>query len=280
MTKPALPQPKPSEVEVPLHQPIAVFDAGIGSYAIVAEIQKHLPKQDIIYFADRASFPYGAKSREQLLSIMRETIRFLEAYEPSAIVIASNAPSIMVMDEVRQSCSIPLFGVFPPLKEAIATSSSGHVGIMGVRSLVESETLVRFVRDHADAPENVALINASSMVDLVESGAFLFSPAETQRTVSRFVDQLFQRYPRIDVLTLSSTHLPWLLSFFEAARPGCRFLDPAEDIVAGIGAGTVGNGIIRGLVTEDETYDLVTFRRMLRHIGIDIPLEAVRLSRS
>jgi glutamate racemase len=272
--------PQSQSRETHLHQPIAVFDAGIGSYAIVAEIQKRLPKQDIIYFADRASFPYGAKSREQLLSIMRETIRFLEVYEPSAIVIASNAPSIMVLDEVRQFCSLPLFGVFPPLKEAIATSSSGHVGIMGVRSLVESETLVRFVRDQVDAPENVALINASPMVDLVENGAFLFSPAETQRAVSRFVNELFQRYPLIDVLTLSSTHLPWLRNFFEAARPECRFLDPAEDIVAGIGAGTAGNGTVRGLVTEDEIYDLATFRRMLGHIGIDIPLEAVRLWRS
>ena len=55
-----------------MHKPIAVFDAGIGSYAIVAEIQKQLPKQDIIYFADRASFPYGNKKRDQLLTIMQK----------------------------------------------------------------------------------------------------------------------------------------------------------------------------------------------------------------
>jgi glutamate racemase len=261
-----------------VHRPIAVFDAGIGSYAIVTEIQKRLPMQDIIYLADRASFPYGEKGREQLLSIVRETISFLETYDPSAIVIASNAPSIMVLSEVRTHCSVPVFGVFPPLKEALAASASSYVGIMGVRSLVESETLTQFVRNHSIKPEKVALINASPMVDLVENGSFLFSPVETQAAVTRFVDQVFQRHPLIDVLTLSSTHLPWLRPFFERACPGCRFLDPAEDVVAGIGAGTAGTGIVRGLVTEDESYDLETFRRMLSHIGIDIPLQLVRLS--
>ncbi len=36
-----------------MHRPIAVFDAGIGSYTIVAEIKKTMPRQDIVYLADR-----------------------------------------------------------------------------------------------------------------------------------------------------------------------------------------------------------------------------------
>ncbi|RCS21378.1 Asp/Glu racemase [Phyllobacterium salinisoli] len=258
-----------------MHKPIAVFDAGIGSYAIVAEIQKRLPKQDIIYFADRASFPYGNKDRERLLAIMRKTIAFLESSAPSAIVVASNAPSIMMLDEIRQYSSVPLFGVFPPLQEALAASASGHVGIMGVRSLVDSKALRLFVQRHTAATNNVAMINASPMVELVETGSFLFSPAETQIAVTAFVDEVFRQYPTIDVLTLSSTHLPWLRPFFETARPGCRFLDPAEKIVADLGEGTTGTGQVRGMVTEGGNYDLETFRRMLAQIGVEIPLEPV-----
>ncbi|MDH6230563.1 glutamate racemase [Mesorhizobium soli] len=116
-----------------LHRPVAVFDAGIGSYAIVAEIQKAFPRQDILYLADRASFPYGSKSRSELLSIMRGTIAVLGTYGPCAIVIASNAPSIMVLDELREDATIPLFGVFPPLQKALGLSRTGQVGIMGVQ---------------------------------------------------------------------------------------------------------------------------------------------------
>lgn len=258
-----------------MHQPIAVFDAGIGSYAIVAEIHKRLPQQDIVYFADRASFPYGSKGREELLAVMNRTLRFLEGYIPSAIVIASNAPSIMVLDDVRQNTLVPLFGVYPPIEEALAMSASGKIGIMGVHSLIESSPLKQFIARYAPNPDNVSLINASSMVELVENGAFLFDPKATQKAVTSFIDGVFRQHSDIDTLTLSSTHLPWLRSFFEAARPSCRFLDPAESIVAGLGDGTPGTGQIQGLVTESEAYDVETFRRMLQQFGVDIPLEVV-----
>ncbi|MGM0544513.1 MAG: glutamate racemase [Pseudomonadota bacterium] len=258
-----------------MHQPIAVFDAGIGSYAIVAEIHRRLPKQDIVYFADRASFPYGSKGREELLAVMQRTLRFLERYAPSAIVIASNAPSIMVLDDIRQNTLMPLFGVYPPVEEALSMSASGKVGIMGVHSLIESSSLKQFIARHASHSDNVSLINASSMVELVENGAFLFDPSATQKAVTAFIDDVFRQHPDIDTLTLSSTHLPWLHPFFEAARPSCRFLDPAESIVAGLGEGTQGTGRIQGVVTESEAYDVETFRYMLRRFGVDIPLEVV-----
>lgn len=260
-----------------MHAPIAVFDAGIGSYAVVAEIHARLPRQDILYLADRASFPYGGKDRAELLATMRRTIRFLEGFAPSAIVIASNAPSIMVLDELRAETATPLSGVTPPLAEALAASRSGRVGIMGVHSMVNSDLLRRFVARHTAEPEAVALIDASPMVARVEDGSFLFAPEETQAAVSEFVAAIFRDRPAIDVLTLSSTHLPWLRRFFEAARPDCRFLDPAAAIVAGLGAGTPGEGRIRALVTETPAYDAATFRRMLAQIGVELPLEAVRI---
>ncbi|MCK2043306.1 aspartate/glutamate racemase family protein [Chromohalobacter sp. TMW 2.2308] len=261
-----------------LHQPIAVFDAGIGSYAIVAEIQRQLPNQDIIYLADRASFPYGDKSPDALSLIMQKTLRFLEEFNPSAIVVASNAPSITVLEAIRPMTRTPLFGVFPPLKEAISRSQSGKVGIMGVRALVESEMLRNFVSNNSTSVENVALLDASSMVELVESGTFLFDPARTQAKVQAFVEDIFKKAPTLDVLTLSSTHLPWLKPFFERARPQCHFLDPAENIVASLGEGTAGSGIVKTLVSEDERYSVDDFHQMLFQLGVDLPLEVVEVT--
>jgi glutamate racemase len=137
--------------------------------------------------------------------------------------------------------------------------------------------LREFVTKHSPDPANVALINASPLVDLVEDGSFLFVPDKSQSTVNRFVQELFEQHPLIDTLTLSSTHLPWLKHFFEKARPECRFLDPAQDVAAGIGPGIEGSGIVRGFVTEDASFDLKSLRAMLRRIGVEIPLEAVAI---
>ncbi|WP_082407525.1 aspartate/glutamate racemase family protein [Mesorhizobium sp. 1M-11] len=258
-----------------MSQPIAVFDAGIGSYAIVDLIRRRQPGRDIVYFADRARFPYGEKGRDELLSIMQGTVRFLLNYEPQAIVVASNAPSIMVLDAVKETCPVPVFGVAPPLAEAVARSLSGEVGIMGVRSLVESRELACFVRDHVPDPGRVALINGSSMVELVESGAFLSEPERTQRAVAGFLAEIAVQYPAIDVLTLSSTHLPWLRPFFERVRSDWSFLDPAESVVAALPAPQSGSGCTLALVSESRNYDVAGFRRMLEKLGIDLVLTVV-----
>ncbi|WP_280570225.1 hypothetical protein [Chromohalobacter sp. 296-RDG] len=149
---------------------------------------------------------------------------------------------------------------------------------MGVRALVESEMLRHFVSDNSTRVEDVALIDALSMVELVESGTFLFDPAHTQAKVQAFVEDVFQKAPAIDVLTLSSTHLPWLKPFFERARPQCHFLDPAENIVASLGEGTTGSGLLKTLVTEDERYSVDDFHRMPGQLDVDLPLEVVEFT--
>lgn len=258
-----------------LHDPVGVFDAGIGSYGLVELIRRSQPQRDIIYFADRASFPYGAKSRDQLLSIMRHTIGYLTGLGAQTIVLASNAPSVMVLDALKSEFAVPVYGVAPPVRPAFAASRSGKVAVMGVRSMIESAELARFVRAEADRPEDVALINASEMVELVENGAFLRQPDETGQKVAAFCDEIAASHPRIDTLTLSSTHLPWLRSFFETARPDWRFLDPADDVIAALLQPLGGSGRTVALVTESDAYPVSGFRRMLEILQVDLPLTVV-----
>ena len=258
-----------------LVKPVAIFDAGIGSYAIVDLLHRKQPQRDIIYFADRAHFPYGKKTADELTDIIKLTFKRLMHYDPSAIIIASNAPSIMVFDRVKESSPVPLYGVFPPLEEAERKSRSGHVAIMGVASMVKSEMGKAFVKNHSKNPDNVALVNASAMVELVESGTFLFNPEKTQREVDRFMGDLLEKYPAVDTCTLSSTHLPWLKNFFEKAAPQCCFLDPAESIIAKLDKSDEGSGFIQGLVTESAEYRLRDFENMLHKLDVTIPLDVI-----
>ncbi|WP_295912784.1 Asp/Glu racemase [uncultured Bartonella sp.] len=258
-----------------LVKPVAIFDAGIGSYAIVDLLHRKQPQRDIIYFADRAHFPYGKKTADELTDIIKLTFKRLMRYDPSAIIIASNAPSIMVFDRVKDSSPVPLYGVFPPLEEAERKSRSGHVAIMGVASMVKSEMGKAFVKNHSKNPDNVALVNASPMVELVESGTFLFDPEKTQAEVDRFMGDLLEKYPAVDTCTLSSTHLPWLKNFFEKAAPQCCFLDPAESIIAKLDKSDEGSGFIQGLVTESAEYRLQDFKKMLHKLDVTIPLDVI-----
>ena len=264
-----------------LRKPVAVFDAGIGSYAAVAALQGVLPKQDLVYFADRASFPYGSKSRQELLDTMKRTLTFLARFDPAAILVASNAPSITVLDDLKDMIAVPVFGVRPPVKAALQQAKGRHVAVLGVKSLVESAEMRAFAAAEADgAVDRVKLVNASPLVDLVESGAFLFDQADVQRQVDAFVSALDAQHAAIGAMTLSSTHLPWLRSFLERAAHGRPLLDPLESALAAIGPVAVeGQGRLLGLVTENDRYTANDFQRMLERLGVVLPLHVVpRLS--
>ncbi len=260
-----------------LNRPVAIFDCGIGSYAAVKTVRKLLPKQDILYFADRASFPYGRKGRADLLAILDRTLRYLSTFEPAAILVASNAPSITVLGDLKGLISQPVFGVRPPIRAALETAGSRHVAVLGVKVLVDSPELRAYVDTEAgNKASQVELVDATALVELVESGAFLFEPERTRNTIATVLDELDERCPDVAAMTLSSTHLPWLRSYIEEIRPGCALFDPIEDAVAAIAPLSVaGEGRILTLVTENEEYSVAEFQRMLGQLGVSLTLHAI-----
>lgn len=260
-----------------LTKPIGVFDSGIGSYAAVAALRRALPRQDILYFADRASFPYGGKSRAQLLDIMGRTLRFLCGYDPAAILVASNAPSITVLDELQAKVAVPVFGVRPPIRAALRAAGTGNVAVLGVKSLVESPQMQSFaVAEAGDDSHRITLVDASPLVSLVESGAFLFDAPRVQSKVETFFSEMDGRHAGIAAITLSSTHLPWLRTSMEKAVSGRALLDPLDGVVVRITPLAVeGDGRTLALATEDERYEAADFQRMLDRLGADLPVHAI-----
>ncbi|HCB78381.1 MAG TPA: glutamate racemase, partial [Erythrobacter sp.] len=46
--------------------PILLFDSGVGGLTVLAELRALLPQAPIIYAADMAGLPYGAKSEAEI----------------------------------------------------------------------------------------------------------------------------------------------------------------------------------------------------------------------
>lgn len=251
-----------------LHHPIGVFDAGIGSYAIVQLIQRHHPRQDILYFADRASFPYGGKSHQQLADSMDAAIGTLARLGAQAVVLASNAPSVMVLDAIAPRQPVPVLGIYPPVAQALAASRSGVVAVLGVASLVQSAQIVQYVHSQS-AGRRVELVNASALVQLVEDGSFLSDPGRTADAVAGFMQGLLQAHPGLDTCTLSSTHLPWLAPFFQRAAPDVAFLDPAEALLPRLAPHLhEGRGTTVCIATETPALPASELRQMLLRLGV------------
>ena len=123
-----------------------MFDSGIGSLSIIRELRREVPYENLLYFADRAHFPYGTKSHPELREIIVNTINYLKRYKPKLVVVASNTPSVQVLDEVRRMITdVPIIGVRAPLKEAARLTKKKHIGIMATEGTIRARSLrIRF----------------------------------------------------------------------------------------------------------------------------------------
>ena len=204
---------------------IIVFDSGFGSLSIIKSIQKKI-KSDIIYFADQKNFPYGTKSISNLRKIIVSTIDKLEKkFKPDLIVIGSNTPSLLLKNIIKPK----IIGVFPPIKCAVNKTKTNTILMLTTKSVVESNALKNFIKKNVPKKIKIITINASPLVELVESGKFISNRKLCKKKIEKFLLEPIKNSDA-DVATLSSTHLPFLLPILKQVFPKVIFLDPANNI--------------------------------------------------
>jgi glutamate racemase len=263
------------------NNPVAVFDSGIGSLSIIRELKREVPNENLLYFADRAHFPYGVKSHSQLLDIIVNTITYLKRYKPKLVVVASNTPSVQVLDEVRKTITdIPIIGVRPPLKEAVRLTKKKHIGIMATEGTIRSRELEVQIRREVPQHILVTKFNCSPIIELIEHGVHLENERRTFDVISRVLgDNVDQK---IDVMTLSSTHLPFVKTYLNALLPTVKFVDPAQIVAKDVRkflkfyrmAKKSGSGKLQILVSDGKR----EFERSVRAMGVREPVEEVFLT--
>jgi glutamate racemase len=263
------------------NNPIAVFDSGIGSLSIIRELKREVPNEDLLYFADRAHFPYGTKSHPQLREIIINTVNYLRRYKPKVVVVASNTPSVQVLDDVRKIITdISVIGVRPPLKEAARMTRKKHIGIMATEGTIRSKELENQIRREVPQHILVTKFNASPIIELIEHGIHLENERRTFDVVSRVLGDDVDE--KIDVITLSSTHLPFVKSYLNALLPTVRFVDPAQIVARDVRkflrfykmTKKSGTGRLQILVSDGKR----EFERSVRAMGVREPVEEVFLT--
>ncbi len=202
---------------------IVVFDSGLGSLSIIKAIQR-ISKSEIIYFADQQNFPYGNKSQKQLGSIIKNSIKTLQAqFSPDVLVVASNTPSLMLNLLTNQ-----IIGVKPPLNEAHKISKSKRIGILGTKSAIKSKGLSNYIKGKKFSKScKFFKINGSELIDLVESGKFTANKQYCKKIIKKILNDVISKNS-IDTITLSSTHLPFLKSLLDKEFPNVQFIDPGN----------------------------------------------------
>ena len=242
---------------------IVVFDSGFGSLSIIRPIQK-TTKAEIIYFADQKNFPYGKKTKAQLFKIISQTIDSLKSrFNPDIIVIGSNTPTLLF----KKIFSTKIIGVMPPINEAKKITKTKNIAILTTQSIVKSKEFSNFIQKHVSAKYKIKKINASPLVELVETGKFISNQKYCKKIIKKILDKELNEND-VDVATLSSTHLPFLKKLFEKEYPNISFLDPGEHIAKKIKKITIKKRSKKNSLEIFTSKNPTLFQKQLKMIGI------------
>lgn len=188
---------------------IGMFDSGVGGLTVYKEIRKVFPNEDIIYYGDTKSFPYGNKSKENIINLTKKGIDFLISKNVKAIVIACGTATSQALETVQSLYSLPIIGIIdstakyvsnqPNLKTIGVVATSGTIRSSGWQS-----ALLKY--NH-----NLSIINKPCplLAPMAEEGWTNNQIADL--TVNEYMKELYN----VDALILGCTHYPLFTDIFK-----------------------------------------------------------------
>lgn len=189
--------------------PIGVFDSGVGGLSVAQEIAKHLPNERILYYADTAHVPYGARSDQDIRQLTARAIEWLYRQGCKIAVVACNTASAFSLDYLRQYYGehFPIVGLVPALKPAVLQTQSKVVAVLATPATFRGQLLKDVMHKFAE-PIGVQVLTVTNLdlVPFVEAGQQMSSACLSvlHKILQPVIDQ------GADFLVLGCTHYPFL----------------------------------------------------------------------
>ena len=195
-------------------RPIGVFDSGIGGLSVLQALQKELPHERFVYLADNAHAPYGEKSEAFIRQRTHAIADYLLGeHHIKALVVACNTATAAAIHELRaRHPALPLVGLEPALKPALALSQTRHIGVMATRGTVASDKFARLLASvQSEAHFEVQACNGLAVA--IEQSTLPDQALAAQAQIAQLLQTYTQAMGRfgstpgdIDTLVLGCTH--------------------------------------------------------------------------
>ena len=211
--------------------PVGIFDSGVGGLSVLREIRAALPSESIDYVADSANAPWGDKPPEFVRDRGLEISRFLIEQGVKAIVIGSNTGTAGSAEALRSTLSIPVVGIEPGIKPAVAATRSGVVGAIVPAAVGGSDRLASLL-DRFGSDVKVIVQPVPGVVEHIEA-ADLDGP-ELRRMLEGFVRPMLDA--GADTIVLGSTHYVFLKPLLkELAGPDVALIETGAAVARRLG---------------------------------------------
>ncbi|MCB1920135.1 MAG: glutamate racemase [Candidatus Competibacteraceae bacterium] len=208
------------------HDLVGFFDSGVGGLSVLRQVRADLPHESLLYVADSGHAPYGNKSVELIIQRSFAITEFLLEQRAKAVVVACNTATAAAITRLRARFAIPIIGIEPAIKPAVAMTRSGVVGILATGNTVRSVKFAHLLDQHGHQAR-VLVQPCPGLADCVEQGEL--NGSRPRALLERYLQPLLS--VGVDTLVLGCTHYPFLIPLIrQLAGIEVAILDPSPAI--------------------------------------------------
>jgi glutamate racemase len=207
---------------------LGVFDSGVGGLSVLRALHFKLPDAHVIYVADSGHAPYGERDDAYVLERSdRIATHLLEDSGCQGLVIACNTATAAAVTHLRSRWpSIPLVGVEPGVKPAVAASRNKRIGVMATTGTLRSQRFQGLIAAYAG--DAVVIPQPCPGLALAIEQGDLHAPAVTDLLAS-YCQALTDH--KVDTVVLGCTHYAFVHPQIQALLgPEVLLVDTAEAV--------------------------------------------------
>ena len=204
--------------------PIGLIDSGAGGISVLKEAVRLMPQERYLFYGDQKNAPYGTKTKEEVLALVRAAVQYLLSKDIKALVLACNTATARAARELREELTIPVIGMEPALKPASFLYRGGKILVLATPGTLASE---KYGLLSSRWGQHAVSVPCPGLMEFVEEGVF-DDPA-----LLRYLENLFEpwRQSQVDAIVLGCTHYVFLKSLIQRFFPNTPVLDGNEGTV-------------------------------------------------
>ena len=180
---------------------IGVFDSGVGGCTVLKEIKKQLPNENYIYLGDTKRFPYGEKSKEEIIEYAKEAVHFFERNNVKAIIIACGTATSQALEEAQKETLIPVIGVIEPTAKYIKEKKYKKIGLIATKGSIRSKGWEQNIKKENEDIE-ITTKACPLLAPLVEQG---WAKSKATKII---VKEYLKDIKNVEAIVLGCTHYP------------------------------------------------------------------------
>ena len=213
-----------------------MFDSGVGGLTVLHALLVRLPHEDVVYLGDTGRFPYGPRTREELIAYGRELTGILVAQGAKLVVVACNSATAAALPLLQRESPVPVLGVITPeARAAVRATRLRRVGVLATEATVSSGRYVEAIH---------AVDAGVEVIQVACPGGEPYS--ERTLALARTATEPL-REAGVDVVVLGCTHYPLIRHMLQRELgPDVQTIAAAEELAEEIAETLASKGWQRG----------------------------------